>query len=83
MITKLVGIKDFRGNLAFYTKEALKKGVRFIVLKKNVPVLEVRAIDEKLFVFDKLAEEINEARDQVKKGEIYSQEEIMKEFGLL
>lgn len=83
MTTQLIGMKDFRQNLATYTKTAKKKKIRFIILKKNVPVLEVIPIDEKKFALEKLSAEISEARVQAKKGEVYSQEEIMKEFGLL
>lgn len=83
MTTKLIGIKEFRQNLAAYTKTAKKRGVRFIILRKNIPVLEVKPIDEKEFALERLTEDIKEAREQVKKGEVYSQEEIMEEFGLL
>lgn len=82
MTTKFIGMKEFRQNLAGYTKEAKKKNVRFIVLKKNVPVLEVKALDEKEFTLEKLAAEIAEAREQVKKGEVYSEEEVLKMLGL-
>lgn len=83
MATKLVGMKQFRQNLASYTEEAKKGNVRFIILKKNVPVLEVKPIKEKDFALEKLAAEIQEAREEVKKRETYTQEEIMKEFDLL
>ncbi len=83
MITKLIGLKQFRQNLAYYTKEAKTGNIRFIILKKNVPVLEVKALDEKNFAIEKLADEVNEARKQVKRGEVYTQHQIMKEFGLL
>lgn len=83
MITKLIGIKEFRKNLAAYTKKAKKGEWRIIVLKKNVPVFEVKPVSEKQIAFEKLAEEIKEAREQVKRGELIPQEEIMKEFGLL
>ncbi len=82
MTTKFIGLKQFRQNLAGYTKEAKMKNIRFIILKKNVPVLEVKALDEKEFAYEKLAAEIAEARKQVKEGKVYTQEEIMKEFGL-
>lgn len=83
MTTKLIGMKDFRQNLATYTKKAQKAQIRFIILKKNVPVLEVKPIDEKSFALEKLAEEIKEARAQYKRGEYFTQEEVMKKFGLL
>lgn len=83
MTTKLLGIKDFRQNLAGYAKTAKDKDICFIILRKNIPVLEVKSVDEKKFALEKLTREIKEAREQVKKGKIYSQEEIMQEFGLL
>ena len=46
MVTKFIGMREFRDNMAKYTKKT-KKGVRYIVLKKNVPVLDIRPIDEK------------------------------------
>ena len=71
MTTKFIGLKDFRQNLAGYTKAAKSKNIRFIILKKNVPVLEVKSLDEKAFTLEKLAAEITIARAQVKKGETY------------
>lgn len=83
MTTKLVGFKDFRQNLASYAKTVKNGEIRLIVLRKNIPVLEVNAINEKTFALEKLALEIAEAREQVKKGQVYTQKEIMEEFGLL
>lgn len=82
MTTKFIGLKEFRQNLAGYTKQAKVKKIRFIILKKNIPVLEVKALDEKDFMLEKLAAEITEAREQVKTGKVYTQQEIMEEFGL-
>lgn len=83
MTTKFVGMKELRRNLAAYTKKSSKKGVRYIVLRKNVPVLEIRPIDEKEFLLEKLADDIAEARKDIAKGNIWTQKQIMKEFGLL
>ena len=83
MTTKFIGLKEFRQNISTYARTAKKAKYRIIILKKNIPVFEVKPIDEKEFAMKKLAEEIKEAREQVKRGEVYSQEEIMKEFGLL
>lgn len=82
MTTKLIGLKEFRQNIASFTNEARKKNIRFIVLKKNIPVLEVKAIDEKAFALEKMTTEIHEARQQVQQGKVYSQKEIMDEFGI-
>lgn len=83
MTTKFIGMKDFRQNISSYTKKAKKMKIRFIIFKKNKPVLEVRPVDEKQIMMTKLEEEVAEARKQVKCGDTYTQEEIMKEFGLL
>lgn len=83
MTTKFIGMKDFRANISSYTKQAKKMKIQFIILKKNIPVLEVKPIDEKTFALEKLAKEIAKARLEVKQGKTYTQNEIMKEFGLL
>lgn len=82
MITMLVGMKEFRQNIASFAKKAKKQDIRYIVLKKNVPVLEIRPIDEKKFALEKLADEVKQARKQAKEGKVYTHEEIMEEFGL-
>lgn len=83
MTTKFIGLKEFRQNLASFTKQAKTKNIRFIILKKNIPVLEVRGLDEKEFTLENLAKEVKKARNEVKTGKTYSQKQIMKEFGLL
>lgn len=83
MTTKFVGIKQFRQNIASYAKDANLKHVRFIILKKNVPVLEVKPLDEKEFALEKLADDVKKAREDVKKGNVYTQKQLMAEFGLL
>jgi len=85
MTTKLIGLKEFRQNLSTYTKEAEEQQIRFIVLKKNIPILEVKPFQKRAqFTLEDLMEEIKEARGQAKRGKVYSQKEIMKEryFGL-
>lgn len=83
MTTKFVGLKDFRQNLATYTKDAAVKSIRFIILKRNIPVLEVKPVDEKEITLEKLAAELAEAEKDIKLGKVYSQEQIMREFGLI
>ena len=83
MITKLIGMKDFRQNMARYIKSSKKDGIEYVILKKNVPVAKVSPIDEKEFAMAKLHQEILAAEEEVKRGEVYSLEEVMKEFGML
>lgn len=83
MTTKFVGMKDFRQNMSKYAIQANKENVKFIVLKKNTPVLEINPIDQKEFAYVRLSKELDESEKQVKNGESFTQEEVMKEFGLL
>jgi len=83
MTTKFVGMKDFRQNMSKYTKESNQKGIKLIVLKKNVPVLEINPINEKEYAYIKLSKELEESEKQIKDGKFYTQEEAMKEFGLI
>ena len=82
MTTRFVGIKEFRQNIASYTKNSKIKNIRIVVLKKNVPVFEVKPIDEGEFVLEKLQKDVSKAREDVKKGNVYTHDQIMKEFGL-
>jgi hypothetical protein len=83
MTTKFIGMKEFRQNMSQYTIQANKEKIRFIVLRKNVPVLEITPIDEKEYVYKKLSKELEESEKQIKEGKSYTQEEVMSEFGLI
>jgi len=82
MITKFIGMKEFRQNLATYTKNSRLKNIRYIILKKNVPVLEVKPVDEKIIAKEKLKQELIAAYESYKRGEYYTSEEVAKELGL-
>lgn len=45
--------------------------------------MTVHSKDRKSLALETLAKEIREAREQVKRGETYSQEEVMKMFGIV
>jgi hypothetical protein len=81
MHTKFIGFKEFRMNLTKIADEA-NKGTRYIVLNKNTPVLDVKGINDKDISLEKLVDDVATARDQVKKGKVYTQQEIMDEFGI-
>lgn len=78
MNTKLIGLKEFRLNLADYTKQVESGKVRLIVLKKNKPVLEINPITTKEYTLENLRKETAKAREQ----EVYTAEEVEKELGL-
>lgn len=46
------------------------------------PILEVTPIDEEEMILENLIEEIEKARKQVKKGELYSETEVYKKLGI-
>ncbi|MEK7085799.1 MAG: hypothetical protein AAB953_02180 [Patescibacteria group bacterium] len=82
MSLKLVGIKDFRKNLAKYVQQTQTQGVRIIVLRKNMPLFEVKPVEEKEIAIAKLEQEVAEAREQIKRGEYITHEEMLKKLGL-
>lgn len=82
MTTKLIGIKDFRNNLSSIWKESKKKNIRYIVMNHSTPIFEVKPITEEKLLSDATIADINEAREQIKKGEVYTQEEVFKIFGI-
>lgn len=82
MTTKIIGIKKFRENITNIWKGAKKKKIRYIVMYHSEPILEVNPINEKELILENLAKDIAEAREQVKKGEVYTEEEVLKELGL-
>lgn len=82
MTTKVIGIKNFRNNITKLWKTARDSKTKYIVMYHSAPILEVRPITEKELAFKALASEIAEARGQVERGEVYTEEEIKKELGL-
>jgi len=82
MITKLIGIREFRQNITNLQAKALKNNWRFVVLNRNKPVFKVEPLSAKDAIAEKLAYDIKEAREDVKKGRVYDVEEIRKELGL-
>ena len=82
MTIKTIGIKEFRKNITSIWKEARKKKIKYIVLYHAKPIMEVSPINEDELLLEKLAAEIAEAREQVKRGEVYSDKEVRKILGL-
>jgi len=82
MVTKLIGIREFRQNITSLQKKALKNNWCFVVLNRNKPVFRVEPLSEKDATLEKLAIDIEEAREDVRKGRLYNAEEVRKELGL-
>lgn len=82
MKTKLIGVKDFRQNMAKYHRQALKHGLRYLVMSRNMPVFEVKSLSKKDATLEKLYADIAEAREDVKAGRVYTLEQVEKKLGL-
>ena len=82
MVTKLVGVRDFRQNIATFYEQAKKNNWRLVILNRNQPIFKVEPLTKKDAIVEKLAREIEEAREDVKKGRVYDFEEVCNELGL-
>ena len=82
MVTKLIGVREFRQNMAKYSAQARRYGWRYVVLSRNEPIFEVKPLSKKNTILEKLAADIAEARADYKAGRVYTAEQIRKQFGL-
>ncbi len=82
MVTKLIGVKEFRQNMAKYSAAARRHGWRYVVLSRNKPIFEVKPLSEKDIVLEKLAADIAEARQQAREGKVYTIDEVRRHLGL-
>ena len=82
MNTRFVGTKQLRQNMATIAKEAQKRNERIIVLRKNQPIFELRPLSKEDSLVESFRRDIEESRAQAKRGEIYSQDEVLRGLGL-
>lgn len=82
MTTKVIGIKEFRQNITSLWKEARKKNIRYVVMYHSKPIFEVNPFQEEELILENLRRDVKEARAQARRGEVYSHEDMMKEFGI-
>ncbi len=82
MTTKFMGVREFRQNITGLYKDACKKNTRYIVLKKNRPVLEVKVLSKKEASLEALIASVAEAEADIKAGRVYTWEQVKNEFGL-
>lgn len=81
----IVGIKEFRNNMATITKNALKKNRHILVLSRNKPILSVYPLtdDDGEDVYDKkFMKDIEEARKDVRAGRVYDSTQARKMLGV-
>jgi PHD/YefM family antitoxin component YafN of YafNO toxin-antitoxin module len=82
MLTKLIGVKEFRQNISELYKKAKKNKWQYVVLNRNQPIFKVFPLSEKDAVIEKLAIEIEEAREDVKKDNLYTAKQVRRDLNL-
>jgi len=82
MTTKLIGVREFRQNMATLYAKAKKNNLRYIILNRNQPIFRVEPLSKKDAIIEKLTQEIEEAREDVKKGRLYTAEQIRRDLKL-
>lgn len=81
MVTKLIGVREFRQNMATLYLQAKKNNWRFVVLNRNQPMFKIEPLSEKDVILEKLTGEITSAREDVKHGRLFTSQQIKKELG--
>ena len=79
MITKLIGIREFRQNISGFTQKAQKGDTRFIVMNRNTPLFELKPFLQEEGL-ESIFADIIEAKEDIKKGRVYSEKDILAEF---
>lgn len=82
MVTKLIGVKDFRQNMARYAASARRYGWQYLVLNRNEAIFELKPLSKREATLKKLAAEIAEARAEFKAGRGRPLEEALQSIGL-
>lgn len=78
MVTKLIGVKKFRQNIASYYRQSLKNNWRFVILNRNEPIFEVRPIDPRRATLEKLTAQIARAEEGYKVGRVHTSRQVKK-----
>jgi prevent-host-death family protein len=79
MTTKLIGIKEFRQNISSYVRKAQKGKTRIIVTSRNIPLFEIKPFSEDIELLS-FFNEIMKGKEDVKKGRVHTQEEVLARF---
>lgn len=82
MTTKLIGIKEFRQNVTSLYKQAQEKNIQYVVLNRNQPIFKVSPLSEKDTIIEKLALDVEEARNDIKDNKVFDFEDVCDELGL-
>ena len=68
--------------MAKVAQRSQKRNERLVILRKNVPIFELRPLTKENATLEKLMRDIEEAREDVKGGRVYSLEEAEASLGL-
>ncbi|PCI25119.1 hypothetical protein COB57_02795 [Candidatus Peregrinibacteria bacterium] len=82
MTTQILGIKEFRQNITSLWKKSRAENIRYIVMYHSQPIFEVNPLMDEDFILENYIQDIAEARNDIKCGNVYTQEEVFKELGL-
>ncbi len=82
MTTHFIGLKELRGTLTRVAAEAHKKNRRYIVLRKNQPIFELRPFSQKDVTFEQLQQDLALAEKDIRAGKLYTQAEVEKMLNL-
>ena len=81
MVTKFIGVKDFRQNMSEYAKKAQTNKVRLVVMNRNKPLFEITPFSED-DSYDSLYAQVEKSRKEVAVGKFYTSAEVAKSLGL-
>ena len=82
MTTSFIGLKELRNNLTKLADSARRRKRRYIVMRKNRPLFELRPLSEEDAVRAAFAHDIKEAEADVRAGRVHTPEEIDRILGL-
>lgn len=82
MTSHFIGTKDFPQFMTKVRGRTRKRNEQFILMHKNEPVFELRPLTKKEIKEQKLMVLIQEAKEDVKAGRVYTHEQVKKMFNM-
>ncbi len=76
MITRFIGLKEFRTHLTRVARRAHTHRERYIVLRKNEAIFELRPLSKKDATLERLQKDLKKAEADVRAGRLYTQEDV-------
>ena len=82
MNTKFIGVKEFRQNISEYAKKARQSKSRFVIMNRSKPLFEIKPFADDVYL-DTFVSDVLAAEADVAAGNFHTQEEVMKELGIV